>query len=219
MILGIDHILIAVDDLELASEVYAKLGFQVLPGGKHPAMGTHNALVPLADGTYLELIGVFDMDLAKEQSPHIVAALQQENRLATFALASDDLDADVAAIRARGLEIGDVKEGERVRPDGERVVWRRAVPADPNLPFVIQDVTPHALRIPAPTFGIGQTLHINDVNIGVIDVPKSSALYDKLLGIEGEDGWFEMQRGALILKDVNTERVLMLVLEADNPLE
>jgi hypothetical protein len=53
MITGIDHVLIAVEDLDLAIEVYEQLGFQVLRGGDHPKMGTSNALVPLADGTYL----------------------------------------------------------------------------------------------------------------------------------------------------------------------
>ncbi|TAH49393.1 MAG: VOC family protein [Chloroflexota bacterium] len=219
MIIGIDHILIAVDDLDLAIEVYERLGFQVLRGGKHPKMGTQNALVPLTDATYLELISIFDHALAEQASPFIVAALRQQNRLARFVVESNDLDADVAAIRARGFEIGDIHEGERERPDGQRVVWRSAMPADERFPFLIQDVTPREVRISAPTFGIGRTLHINDVNVGVIDVPTAQAEYEKLLGISGEDGWFELTRGAVILKDVNTERVLQIVLEADNPLE
>lgn len=219
MILGIDHILIAVEDLALATEVYEKLGFQVLAGGTHPKMGTHNALVPLADGTYLELIGVWDASLAEQFSHPVLAALQSNNRLAGFALSSDNLEADIAEIRARGFEISDPREGERERPDGQRIQWRTAFPTDARFPFLIQDVTPRDLRISEPTAGIGQTLHINDVNVGVIDVPTAQAQYEKLLGISGEDGWFEMQRGAIILKDVNTERVLQIVLEADNPLE
>lgn len=219
MILGVDHILIVVQDLDLASEVYSKLGFQVLPGGQHPKMGTQNALIPLADNTYLELISFFDTALAESAVPHLVQTLRSTNRLGGFAIASDDLDADVAAIRARGLEIGEVYEGERMRPDGQRVAWRAARPADPWMPFLIQDVTPRELRIALPTFGVGQTLHINDVNVGVIDVPTAQAQYQKLFGIDGEDGWFELERGAVILKDVNTEQLLQIVLEADNPLE
>src|SRR5262245_35322801 len=141
MILGIDHILIAVDDLAIATEVYEKLGFQVLQGGTHPKMGTHNALVPLVDGTYLELIGVWDAALAEQASHPVLAALKNENRLAGFALASDNLDADVAEIRARGFEIGDPHEGERERTDGQRIVWRSAFPNDSRFPFLIQDVT------------------------------------------------------------------------------
>lgn len=219
MILGIDHVLIAVDDLELATEVYQKLGFQVLPGGKHPKMGTHNALVPLADGTYLELIGVWDMELARQAAPFLVATLERENRLARFVLESDNLDSDVIAIRARGFAIGDAAEGERERPDGQRVAWRAAFPSDVRFPFLIQDVTPRELRVPAPTFGIGQNVRMGDVNVGVVDLVSAYEQYKKLLGEDGEDGWFELTRGAVILKDVDTERVLQIVLEADNPLE
>lgn len=219
MILGIDHILIAVQDLELAIEVYQQLGFEVLRGGEHPKAGTHNALVPLADGTYLELIGVWDELLAQEQSPHVVTALHHENRIAQFALASDDLDGDVAAIRARGFEIAEPRDGERARPDGIRVAWRSAHPTDPRFPFLLQDVTPRELRVPAPTAGIGRTLRFGDVNVGVTDLAGAQDAYQKLLGVNGEDGWFELQRGGIILKDVDTERVLQIVLEADNPLD
>ncbi|HZQ10624.1 MAG TPA: VOC family protein [Anaerolineae bacterium] len=219
MILGIDHILIAVEDLELAIETYQQLGLQVLPGGRHPNKGTHNAIVPLADGTYLELIGVFDQALAEQASPFVSAALHHENRLAQFALASDDLESDVIAIRARGIEIADPSAGERERPDGQKVAWRSAFPFDPQLPFLIQDVTPRALRVPAPDSGIGRTLRMGDVNVGVRDLVASTDIYQKLLGVDGEDGWFELPRGAIILKDVDTARLLQMVLEADNPLD
>lgn len=219
MILGIDHVLVAVDDLALASEMYEKLGFQVLPGGKHPKMGTQNALVPLADGTYLELIGIWDIELARQASPYVVATLERENRIARFALESDSLDSDVIAVRARGFDIGNAQEGERERPDGQKVAWRTAMPQDTRFPFLIQDVTPRELRLPAPTYGIGQNVRMGDVNVGVFDLKSATEQYQKLLGEDGEDGWFELTRGAVILKDVDTERILQIVLEADNPLE
>jgi catechol 2,3-dioxygenase-like lactoylglutathione lyase family enzyme len=219
MLLGIDHVLIAVQDLELAVEVYQKLGFQVLPGGDHPKMGTSNALVPLADGSYLELITVRDPALAEQASPVIVAALARENRLARFVLESDNLESDVIAIRARGFEIGDPASGERDRPDGQKVAWRSAMPADPLYPFVIQDVTPRTVRVPAPESGIGQTLRMGDINVGVTDLATAITAYQKFLGMDGEEGWFELPRGAVILKDVDTERLLQVVLEADNPLD
>lgn len=219
MILGVDHVLIAVEDLELAMEVYQNLGFQVLRGGEHPKKGTYNALVPLADGSYLELIAVLDPALAEQASPFVTAALHHENHLAQFALQSDDLDGDIAAMRARGFEIGDAKDGERERPDGQHVAWRTATPQDPRLPFVIQDVTDRSVRISAPESGIGQTLRLGDVNVGVTDLASAAELYQKFLGVDGEEGWFELQRGGIVLQDVDTERILQLVLEADNPLD
>jgi catechol 2,3-dioxygenase-like lactoylglutathione lyase family enzyme len=219
MLIGIDHILIAVEDLDIAIETYERLGFQVLRGGKHPNMGTHNALVPLADGSYLELIGVWDRELAAQAAPYILATLERENRLARFALESDNLDGDVAAMRARGFDIGDAQAGERERPDGQKVAWRSAFPADVRFPFVIQDVTPRTTRVPAPTLGIGKNVRMGDVNVGVVDLKSAIEQYQKLLGEDGEDGWFELTRGAVILKDVDTARILQIVLEADNPLE
>jgi hypothetical protein len=115
--------------------------------------------------------------------------------------------------------MGEIREGERQRPDGVRVAWRSCSPADTRFPFLLQDVTPRELRIPAPTSGIGLTLRMGDVNVGVTDSLSAQAGYRQLLGIDGEEGWFELERGAIILKDVDTERVLQIVLEADNPLE
>ena len=55
MISGIDHLVIAVPELDKAVTAYGELGFTVVPGGRHP-IGTHNALVAFEDGAYLELV-------------------------------------------------------------------------------------------------------------------------------------------------------------------
>ena len=52
----LDHIVIAVADLEQAIADYRKLGFTVYPGGTHHGGASHNALVVFADGSYFELI-------------------------------------------------------------------------------------------------------------------------------------------------------------------
>lgn len=56
MTLPLDHIVIAVQDLERSIADYTALGFNVLRGGEHPGRSTHNALVVFADGAYFELI-------------------------------------------------------------------------------------------------------------------------------------------------------------------
>ncbi|WP_373788558.1 VOC family protein, partial [Delftia acidovorans] len=56
MALPLDHIVIAVQDLEAAVADYRALGFQVAIGGRHPGRTSHNALVVFADGAYLEII-------------------------------------------------------------------------------------------------------------------------------------------------------------------
>lgn len=56
---GFDHIAIAARSLtEGAAWLTDRLGVTLEPGGKHPAMGTHNMLLSLGPGEYLELIAV-----------------------------------------------------------------------------------------------------------------------------------------------------------------
>ena len=56
----LDHVLIAVDDLEAAAkEVEERLGLASVAGGRHHGLGTANRIVPLGE-TYLELVAVVD---------------------------------------------------------------------------------------------------------------------------------------------------------------
>ena len=60
MLIRLDHLVLLVRDLELASADYESLGFAVTPGGEHADGLTRNALVPFQDGTYLELVSFLD---------------------------------------------------------------------------------------------------------------------------------------------------------------
>ena len=60
MLLGIDHLVIAVRDPDAAAATIERdLGIAFTGGGRHDAWGTFNRLAFLGD-SYLELIGVFD---------------------------------------------------------------------------------------------------------------------------------------------------------------
>ncbi len=56
----LDHVVWIVRDLDAAAAAVGDLGFEVVPGGRHAGLGSRNALVALADGSYLELASFAD---------------------------------------------------------------------------------------------------------------------------------------------------------------
>lgn len=181
MVQGIDHIIILVDELDAASAQYQALGFTVFPGGRHPR-GTHNALVPFQDGTYLELIAFWDPNDTTHPWHQRLAG---PRGLIDFALRSDALDADVAALAQRGLHYTAPQEGSRERPDGVMVVWKGAMPVDTEakLPFLIEDVTDRERRVPseAATHANGVT-GVERIVVAVDDLAAATRRYALLLG-------------------------------------
>jgi hypothetical protein len=143
VLLGIDHLVIAVPDPDAAaSELGARLGLTPGGGGRHDRLGTFNRLVWLGD-TYLELIGVFDTALAATSwlGAPALRALEAGGGLATWAVATDAIDDDVATLRARGSDLAEPIAGERLRPDGQVLRWRLSLapPLGPDRPpFLIE---------------------------------------------------------------------------------
>jgi len=146
MIRGIDHLVIACADPDAAAaELESAIGITCAGGGRHAGRGTRNRIAWLADGSYLELIGVDDRELAME-NPVGAAAVrwlgEHGDGLATYALRVDDLEATVLGLRAAGSSVGDAIHGSRTRDDGELVEWWTAFPAAPlspdGPPFLIE---------------------------------------------------------------------------------
>jgi hypothetical protein len=144
MFRGIDHIVIACPDPgRAADDLEAELGITATGGGRHEGRGSHNRLVFLADGSYLELIGVTDADLAAGSpvGAATLRALALGGGLATLAIAVDDLESAVTLLAARGAILGPVTHGSRRRDDGGLVEWWTAVPDEPlgpTMPFLIE---------------------------------------------------------------------------------
>jgi len=141
----LDHVIIAVDDLDQAIEDYRALGFTTNFGGRHTNKVTHNALICFQDGTYLELIAPTG-EYAAPGSPKY-SPLIEGRGLTGYALLSHDLVADSAALRARGAQVSEVRQGLRLRQDGVELQWRSADIDGGTSPFLIQDVTPRNLRV------------------------------------------------------------------------
>src|SRR5260221_453776 len=123
MALPLDHIVIAVQDLEAAVADYRALGFQVAIGGRHPGRTSHNALVVFADGAYLEIIAW----TAPAPEERWYRTLRDHGEgLVDFALLPQSTAQALAEARGRGLDtlVGPV-DGGRVRPDGAQLLWDR----------------------------------------------------------------------------------------------
>src|SRR5918992_6376792 len=125
MLRGIDHLVIAVPDLDAAvEELTESVGLSFTAGGRHPGAGTVNRIAFLGD-PYLELIAVDDEAAARGRPIGAAAlrALERGGGLATYALVDDALEVTAAELQANGSAIGPVTHGERERTDGERVEW------------------------------------------------------------------------------------------------
>ena len=171
----LDHIIIAVDELDQASADYRALGFTVIYGGRHASGATHNALVCFSDGTYLELLAPTG-DAPQPGTTDFSPLLAHGEGLAGYALRSHDLIAAAAALRARGAHVGEIGEGRRLRADGIELQWRTANIDGGKSPFLIEDVTPRNLRVPD---AFATTTHAN----GVTGIAKlEGADYDSLRG-------------------------------------
>lgn len=138
----LDHVVYVARDLAAAVEDHhRRQGFTVTLGGEHAGGVTHNALVCFVDGSYLELVAFRRPDPTHRWWRHAA-----NGGFADFAVLSDDLAQDVSALS--DLIVREPAEGGRTRPDGVSLRWRAAFLRAP-LPFLIEDLTPRNLRVPA----------------------------------------------------------------------
>jgi len=210
MLLGIDHLVIAVADPDAAAaELEMKLGLLPGGGGRHDLLGTFNRLVWLGD-SYLELIGVFDREAASGSwiGAPTLRALEAGGGLATWAIASDDLAADVAMLQERGSTLAEPIDGERVRPDGRVVRWRLSAAqplAADRPPFLIEhdpaaaewSPSDRAERAPGPA-------RLDVLELGVDDLDRTSQALLRTTGLRFRPS---LSGGGARDVDIGTQRV------------
>jgi catechol 2,3-dioxygenase-like lactoylglutathione lyase family enzyme len=151
MLTRLDHLVILVRDLDRTIRDYGNLGFAVTPGGEHADGLTHNALIPFKDGSYLELVSfVAPMD-SRDNVWGWRPFLSSGGGLIDYCVASDDLLADKHRLEDLGFDVNGPTDGGRRLPDGTEIRWRSTrIRQDGRvLPFLIEDLTPRELRVPA----------------------------------------------------------------------
>lgn len=166
---SIDHIVIAVPDLDQAATIYESLGFTLTPRAMHPdGMGTCNRLAQLANGSFIELL---EVDRPETQEPHAFddtpphfsfgahnrEFLEKGPGISMLVFAGKDCRADLAAFDAAGLRTYAPFYFERRarQPDGSesRVACTLGFTTSPAMPrlafFVCQDHFPDSFWTPA----------------------------------------------------------------------
>lgn len=125
----LDHIAVAGETRDAATaHVAHSLGVELQPGGEHAVFHTHNTLLGLEDGLYLEAIAI-NPDAPHPDRPRWfdLDRFAGAPRLTNWICRCDDLDATLAALpdgfgTPVSLQRGDLR-------------WRMAVPASGILPF------------------------------------------------------------------------------------
>jgi hypothetical protein len=189
--MAFDHLMHWVPDLDSAVARCASLGFPPQAGGR---IGDHlrNAFWIGRDLTYVELISVIDRD-AWRRGPRGALAPSREAAMAAgggglqFAFEVDDLDAVVADVRSRGIEIRAPDTGSIRYPSGNTASWRAAwVDEGPGWrPFFIQYPAARPERLTRRR----QDPALLDWSFRAIDLetpdPASSAVWlSRVLGLE-----------------------------------
>lgn len=124
----LDHLAVAAESLEAGrAHVEAALGLRLQPGGRHAHFGTHNLLLGLEEGLYLEVIAIdttaptpgyprwFDLD-----------RFSGAPRLHNWICAVEDLEAALIQYPEAGQAV-DLARGD--------LRWRMAVPGSGVLPM------------------------------------------------------------------------------------
>jgi Glyoxalase-like domain len=121
----IDHLVLAVKNLNAARDTYERLGFTLTPVAYHP-FGTANSLAQM-DGSFLELLAVADPTSISEPSSMRFSFgafnrdyLQAREGFSMLALQSQDAAADRADFEKHGLPVYDPFRFERAARGPDR---------------------------------------------------------------------------------------------------
>jgi len=209
MLTRIDHIMIAVPDLSAGIAQYRKLGFDIHEGGIHPGKGTHNAIAFNRDD-YIELIAIrdraeFEAASSASGSPDggLGKFVQAGGGIRYVALQSNDLAADVLAMRSRGVAVNDPVDGSRRTPAGLELRWKVAtLRAEHPLPiFFIEHVTPIDVRrsqLPRAGEHPNGVQWVERVYVVTNDLERTAAAYAHVLGVPQP----EPHQGTVIMSDM-----------------
>lgn len=193
-LLGLDHVVVLVNDLDAARDTYSRIGFTLTPRGFH-SIGTQNHCLMFGND-YLELLAV--------EKPHPVTQyfsdfLATSEGAAAIALATDDAEAAWSSLRASGMQADAPVDFSRpvALPDGTREARFRVVqlPVDATpgaRTFLCQHFTPDIVWRPEyQDHRVGVT-GVAGVTVVAGDMRAAAQAYGRVVDVKAEEfvgGW------------------------------
>jgi len=120
----LDHLIWAVPDLDLGvQEMERRTGVRATYGGRHPGVGTHNSILDLGQGRYLEILAPDPTQNRFASFGSLVRDLEKP-KLLSWAVRTRDIRALSEAAKDGGLRPGVVLSLSRRTPSGATLSWR-----------------------------------------------------------------------------------------------
>jgi catechol 2,3-dioxygenase-like lactoylglutathione lyase family enzyme len=186
-IAGLDHVIIAVRDLERARMGWTRLGFNLTPRGRHLGQGTANYCI-MFGRDYLELLGFVEHDehaqrleafLARREGPMAVA-FAPEGPLQAAAEALAGLGLHPSEPRALGRQL-ELPEGTVVPRFSLMTMPPEETPALDC--FLCAHLTPVLVHRPEWLAHPNGAIGVNSVHLLVEDTAPLLPAYDRLFGL------------------------------------
>jgi catechol 2,3-dioxygenase-like lactoylglutathione lyase family enzyme len=177
LITGIDHVIIAVADLEKAAALFRALGFTMAPKGEHAEWGTANYCIMFEDD-YLELLAAVGEGGPAERVRAFIA--EKGEGLMGLVWGTEDAEADCA-------RLGQEKPGDLSRSvEGEMARFKAGILSPETTPgiasFLCQHLTPEKLRRPGWTGHANGALGITSLTALMAEPLDLMPAWDRLIG-------------------------------------
>ena len=193
MIERFDHAVIGIPNLDAGMAAFRRLGFAVSEGGRHPSLGTHNAIVRFGLD-YLELLSVEDEARARGTfGAELLSFLGRSSGLVGYVLAGTGLEEQAEGLRTLGVGAEGPFDMDRVRPDGRRLEWRLVLPGGSPWrkpwPYLIDWITPESdlLAWDPPGNHDCRVTGVAGIDLVVDDLEISECIYQQALCLRPED--------------------------------
>ena len=130
---GVDHLVYTCARLEDGVRAMERrTGVRAIAGGRHPGIGTHNALLSLGSDVYLEIIAPDpEQPEPAQPRPFFLDDPSTHNKIVAFAVHPVASPAHAASLEVlhkamarAGEDAGEVRRMSRMKPDGSELAWR-----------------------------------------------------------------------------------------------